>query len=147
IRVYAVRIERQSEPPRPVESSADAERSSMGSATTDPRGEYRLSGLRSGGYEVEVWDPSRKEIAGFALAEFMVGKPVRLRNFRLMAGVFLDVLVTDLHSGAPLEGIHLRNFGPHHPEGSLLSLFSAVTGPNGRCQFRVMPGPNELVAI
>src|SRR5205085_8945029 len=49
--------------------------------------------------------------------------------------------------GAPLEGIRLRSFGPNHPEGSLLSLFSAVTGPNGRCQFRVMPGPNELVAI
>jgi protocatechuate 3,4-dioxygenase beta subunit/Zn-dependent protease with chaperone function len=145
IRVFAVRSAREPSP-RGV-SPSGLPYPHMGIATTDRYGEYRLTGLYPGVYQLGTRDQSRQEIAAVATAWLGPRELARPPDIRLTPGVALNVLVTDLRSGAPLEGVHLRSFGPHHPAGSLSSLFSEMSGPDGRCRLHVLPGPNELVAV
>jgi len=114
-----------------------------GSATTNEKGEFLVTGLAPGTYRIFVHDPAARYASAPVEVAAQTGAVPPNVEIRLSIGARIDLMLTDTATGRPLAGVRVFSQGPHRPAGSYPPHF-AETGRDGRVSWRVLPGENRV---
>ncbi|HLK60810.1 MAG TPA: carboxypeptidase regulatory-like domain-containing protein [Chthonomonadaceae bacterium] len=124
-----------------------------GKAVTDADGNYRITQLRPGFYNLslrlefsrEAWE-HQVTARALEIVEVKPGVTRERQNFTLIQGSLLTGKVIDAHTGEPLAGINIGISGPAHPQASG-AVQSVITGPDGVYRARVPAGRQHVYVM
>lgn len=123
-------------------------------ATTDARGQFRLSGLMTAPYALITSEPkpggwpSPGTVGDKLSVAFNIwghdGQTTRPKApIVLISGAFIHGHVTDRSTGRGIGGVFVACYGPHRPR-IIDQVASVRSQPDGSFQLRVAPGKNEI---
>ncbi len=94
-----------------------------GEAVTDAQGNYRMTGLRAGAYNIALFtdDERRRDVTARALEKVDVkpGSILEHQDLSLIKGSVITGKVTDKNTGNPVEGVIIGIYGPATPAPGL----------------------------
>lgn len=113
-------------------------------ATSDATGQFVLSGLSSGRYNVMA-DPDEKteKLAAAQSVSAREGETISIADLKLRTGVLVRGTVRDAQTKTGLSGVLVAVYGPHRPRNSG-AVANTQTEENGQFSLRVLPGENQI---